>query len=117
MHPPFPDSSLGVHAPMSGAPPVLPLGATAIVYCEGQFGEQDGKTANGLVRHSEKYEILSVIDSSRAGADTGLFRDGKLPLASMFSRRYALDEINVALDDLEHRRSVRPLIEIDPTLG
>lgn len=77
MHPPFPDSSLGGHASMSSATPGLPLGATAIVYCEGQFGEQDGKTANGLVRHSEKYEILSVIDSSRAGADTGLFLDGK----------------------------------------
>ena len=76
MHPPFPDSSLGGHASMSSATPGLPLGATAIVYCEGQFGEQDGKTANGLVRHSEKYEILSVIDSSRAGADTGLFLDG-----------------------------------------
>jgi hypothetical protein len=36
---------------------------TAVVYCEGQFGALDGKTANGLVRHSEKYEILSVIDS------------------------------------------------------
>lgn len=54
----------------------LPPGSTAIVYCEGQFGEQDGKTANGLVRHSEKYEILSVIDSRRAGADAGMFLDG-----------------------------------------
>ncbi len=27
----------------------------AIVYCENQFGEMDGKTTNGLVRHSEKY--------------------------------------------------------------
>ncbi|MFC8383530.1 DUF1611 domain-containing protein [Nocardia sp. NPDC057272] len=54
----------------------LPIGSTAIVYCENQFGEQDGKTANGLVRHSEKYEILSVIDSSRAGLDAGEFLDG-----------------------------------------
>ncbi len=54
----------------------LPAGSTAIVYCEGQFGEQDGKTANGLVRHSEKYEILSVIDSLRAGMDAGKFLDG-----------------------------------------
>ena len=54
----------------------LPLGATAVVYCEGQFGEQDGKTANGLVRHSERYEILSVIDSTQAGVDAGWFLDG-----------------------------------------
>ena len=30
---------------------------TAIIYCEGHFGKVDGKTANGLVRHSEKYKI------------------------------------------------------------
>jgi len=54
----------------------LPVGSTAIVYCEGQFGEQDGKTANGLVRHSEKYEILGVIDSLQAGHDAGAFLDG-----------------------------------------
>lgn len=53
-----------------------PTRATAVVYCEGQFGEQDGKTANGLVRHSERYEIVSVIDSTRAGADTGTLLDG-----------------------------------------
>lgn len=45
---------------------------TAIVYCEGNFGAIDGKTANGLVRHSEKYEILSVIDSEKAGHDSGV---------------------------------------------
>ncbi len=44
---------------------------TAVVYCEANFGEIDGKTANGLVRHSEKYEILAVIDSKKAGLDAG----------------------------------------------
>ncbi len=46
--------------------------ATAIVYCEANFGAIDGKTANGLVRHSEKYKILSVIDSEKTGQDSGL---------------------------------------------
>jgi uncharacterized NAD-dependent epimerase/dehydratase family protein len=54
----------------------LPVGTSAVVYCEGQFGEQDGKTANGLVRHSQRYEILSVIDSTHAGLDAGRFLDG-----------------------------------------
>ena len=44
---------------------------TAVVYCEANFGEIDGKTANGLVRHSETYRILSVIDSRLAGRDSG----------------------------------------------
>jgi uncharacterized NAD-dependent epimerase/dehydratase family protein len=63
-------------APGSPHPATTPAGGSAVVYCEGQFGEQDGKTANGLVRHSERYEILSVIDSTRAGADSGRFLDG-----------------------------------------
>lgn len=50
--------------------------ATAIIYCEGQFGDIDGKTANGLIRHSEKYTVLSVIDSTQAGRDTGMILDG-----------------------------------------
>lgn len=45
--------------------------ATAVVYCESNFGSIDGKTANGLVRHSQKYEIVSVIDSGKAGKDAG----------------------------------------------
>ena len=49
--------------------------ATAVVYCEANFGAIDGKTANGLVRHSERYEILSVIDSEQAGLDAGAVLD------------------------------------------
>jgi len=48
-----------------------PSRPTAVVYCEANFGAIDGKTANGLVRSSERYEILSVIDSRQAGRDTG----------------------------------------------
>ena len=51
--------------------------ATAIVYCEANFGDLDGKTANGLIRRSEKYKILSVIDSEKAGLDTGMVLDNK----------------------------------------
>lgn len=47
------------------------IGGPAVVYCEANFGGIDGKTANGLVRHSERYEIVSVIDSEKAGLDAG----------------------------------------------
>lgn len=50
--------------------------AKAIVYCENEFGKMDGKIANGLVRHSEKYDIVGVIDSSKVGMDTGEYLDG-----------------------------------------
>ena len=50
---------------------------SAIIYCEGNFGKIDGKTANGLVRHSLHYRILSVIDSESAGLDAGELLDKK----------------------------------------
>lgn len=61
---------------LSDRPRALPVGTTAVVYCEAMFGELDGKTANGLVRHSGRYDIVSVIDSRRAGLDAGAFLDG-----------------------------------------
>lgn len=43
----------------------------------------------------------------------GLYREGKLPLDKLIGDRYPLREINRALDDLEKRRIVRALIEMD----
>ena len=61
-------SRLVARAPGDTPPPARP---TAVVYCEGNFGLTDGKTANGLVRHSERFRIVAVIDSTHAGADAG----------------------------------------------
>ncbi|MHB8925932.1 MAG: DUF1611 domain-containing protein, partial [Coriobacteriia bacterium] len=44
---------------------------TALVYCDNQFGLVDGKTASALVRHSETYTVVGIIDSSLAGKDAG----------------------------------------------
>lgn len=49
---------------------------TALVYSENELGKLDGKVTNGLVRHSEKYDIVGVIDSSKKGQDAGEFLDG-----------------------------------------
>ena len=43
----------------------------ALVYCDNQFGLMDGKTAAALVRHSEIYDIVGVLDSALAGKDAG----------------------------------------------
>ncbi len=48
----------------------------AIVYCEGAFGTPNGKTAHGLVRRTNRYRILSVIDSRYTGSDAGVILDG-----------------------------------------
>ncbi|CAH0346031.1 DUF1611 domain-containing protein [Bacillus sp. CECT 9360] len=50
---------------------------TAIIYCEDHFGTMDGKTANGLIRSSRKYQIAGVIDSTKAGLDAGEYLEGK----------------------------------------
>jgi uncharacterized NAD-dependent epimerase/dehydratase family protein len=43
----------------------------AVVYCEGAFNTPTGKTAHGLVRFTERYRVLSVIDARYAGLDAG----------------------------------------------
>lgn len=59
----------------TGKAPAANASPNAIVYCEGNFGGIDGKTANGLVRHSERYRIVSVIDSQQVGQDSGTILD------------------------------------------
>ena len=43
----------------------------AVVYCEGAFNTLNGKTAHGLVRHTKRYRVTSVVDSRHAGKDAG----------------------------------------------
>ena len=64
--------------PKNGTIKPLSAKSTAIIYCEANFAALDGKTANGLVRYSEKYQILSVIDSEKAGLDSGMVLDDKI---------------------------------------
>ncbi len=54
----------------------LPEG-NAIVYCEGAFNTPNGKTAHGLVRFTQRYRVLSVVNSRYAGEDAGVILDGK----------------------------------------
>lgn len=80
-------------SPLDRTPPVLPAGSSAVVYCEGMFGLQEGKTANGLVRHSERYDIVSVIDSTHAGLDAGTVLTGEplgIPVVSSLENAVAL---------------------------
>jgi S-(hydroxymethyl)glutathione dehydrogenase/alcohol dehydrogenase len=43
-----------------------------------------------------------------------LYRDGRLPLDRLLGKRYVLEDINVALDDLAIGKVMRPLIVLDP---
>ncbi len=48
----------------------------AIVLTDGMLHETDAKTAHGLIRGTERYEIVAVIDSKHAGNDAGVILDG-----------------------------------------
>src|SRR5713101_5651555 len=64
----------------------------AVILCDGYFGQSTGKTANGLVRYSKRYEIAGVIDHTKAGRDAGEVLDGKangIPIVG--SLREAID--------------------------
>ncbi|RMG54387.1 MAG: DUF1611 domain-containing protein [Acidobacteria bacterium] len=56
--------------------PSFPEG-NAIIYCQGAFGTSNGKTAHGLVRHTRRYRVLSVVDAQYAGHDAGEILDGQ----------------------------------------
>lgn len=48
----------------------------ALVYADGAFNTPEGKTAHGLVRFTERYDVVGVIDHIYAGQDAGNILDG-----------------------------------------
>jgi uncharacterized NAD-dependent epimerase/dehydratase family protein len=64
----------------------------AIVYCEREYLTANGKTAHGLVRHTDRYEIVGVVDSTAPVGDAGAILDGKsrgIPLFSSLEEAYS----------------------------
>lgn len=53
------------------------IDGNALVYCEGAFNTPNGKTCHGLVRFTERYDVIGVIDSNYAGQDAGKVLDGR----------------------------------------
>ncbi|MBN1678068.1 MAG: DUF1611 domain-containing protein [Candidatus Thermoplasmatota archaeon] len=58
---------------------------TALVLCEAAFNRTGGKTAAGLVRHSLRFKIVGILDSTLAGKDAGEVLDGKHAGIPIFS--------------------------------
>ena len=57
----------------------------AIVYCEREYLTANGKTAHGLVRHTNRYNIVGVVDSTAPAGDAGEVLDGKHRGIPLFS--------------------------------
>ncbi len=49
---------------------------TAIVLANGRYMTPNGKTAHGLVRGSERFQVLAVVEPVLAGQDAGIALDG-----------------------------------------
>lgn len=49
----------------------------AVILAEKVFSSTYGKTAHGLIRYSQRYEIVAVIDSQLTGMDAGEYLEGR----------------------------------------
>lgn len=64
----------------------------ALVYADGAFNTPNGKTAHGLVRFTERYEVVGVIDHVYHGQDAGEVLDQKknnIPIFESFNAAMA----------------------------
>ena len=89
------------------------LDGNAIVYCEGMFNTLNGKTAHGLVRFTNRYRVLSVIDSRHAGRDAGEVLDGKIKDIPVFG---SLDQA-VRIADRSNRPASYFVVGLAPDGG
>ncbi len=99
----------------------------ALILCEGAFDTPAGKTAHGLIRHTRRYTILGVIDSTLAGLDAGEYLDGEKKQIPIFaSLEQALNRleqkpdylvIGVATDGGILPESFRPVVASALRLG
>lgn len=64
----------------------------ALVYCDGHFNTPEGKTAHGLARFTERYDVRGVIDARYAGQDAGEVLDASptgIPIYASFAEAFA----------------------------
>lgn len=92
----------------------------ALVMCEGHFGDPSGKTAHGLVRYSDLYRIVGVIDSTLAGRDAAEFLDGQardIPIFASLDDAFARADrpthfiLGIATDGGRIPEEYKPVIE------
>ena len=72
----------------------------AVILTNGLLHKSDAKTAHGLIRGTERYEIIGVIDSEEtAGKDAGELLDGKHRNIPIFE---SLDSAKANLQSIDY---------------
>lgn len=75
---------------------------TALILTNGLYNTENGKTAHGLIRYSERFKIVGVIDYACAGQDAGEILDGKHRNIPIF------DTVENALKNLSASETLNP---------
>jgi uncharacterized NAD-dependent epimerase/dehydratase family protein len=70
--------------------------ANAIIVTNGYLDHGDGKTAHGLIRGSDRFNIIGVIDALHAGKDAGEVLDGEFRNIPVFPSIKAFAEHSAA---------------------
>lgn len=73
--------------------------ANAIIVTNGDLATGDGKTAHGLIRGSDRFNIIGVIDALHAGKDAGEVLDGEFRNIPVFPSINAFAEHSAARAD------------------
>lgn len=76
------------------------ISGKALVYCQGAFNTPEGKTAHGLVRFTERYEVLGVLDANYQGKDAGEVLDNRPNGITIYAN------FEAAMADLEQKGTV-----------
>ena len=77
---------------------------TALILTNGLYNTENGKTAHGLIRYSERFKIVGVIDYACAGQDAGEILDGKHRNIPIF------DTVENALKNLPNSETPKHII-------
>ena len=68
---------------------------SAVVLANGMFMTSNGKTAHGLVRGSDRFRVVAVVDPGLAGRDAGEVLDGRpagIPIVANLDEAVALED-------------------------
>ena len=72
------------------------MDGTALILCGGYYAKVNGKTAHGLVRGTDRYRVVGVVDAPTAGRDAGEVLDGRRRGIPIFGSLFAGARVSAA---------------------